>query len=208
MGHLGAIVLIFLRTREEAGRNLLKAGPSSCLWPQQVTACRWKLSRLGWFLECLQPERWALAVKTVPCSAFLSLVGKVQNYALYIVNSWAQKHAEVVLGASWEPVELCFPSDCYRLTLNFVSCTFWSRGYDLVQFSQESTNSLFSNYHFRNSGAQSGSWEQDFHLPIDIAFRMMLLWAQWQWGRTCTSLLPCGSPAPSVFKRRKNESHR
>lgn len=164
VGHLGAIVLIFfLGTREEAARNLLAAGLSSCVWPQQVAAHKWELSRLEWLPEYLQPECWALAVKT-PCSAFLCLVRKMQDDALCSVYSWAQKHAEVVLGTSWEPVELCFPSDCYRVTLNFVSCMFWNRSSDLVQFSPWSTNSLSSNYHYRDSGAQSGSWEQGFHL--------------------------------------------
>lgn len=43
-----------------------------------------------------------------------------------------------------------------------MSCRFWSRGCPLVQFPLWSANSLSSNCHYRDSGAQSGSWEADF----------------------------------------------
>lgn len=51
---------------------------------------------------------------------------------------------------------------------------------------------------------KSWNWEGSGQVFSDVAFRMMLSWVPWPWGRICSSLLLCGSLTQSASRRRKS----
>lgn len=77
-----------------------------------------------------------------------------------VLHKWAYRHAKSCV----IPINLLVLRHfCHHMvTLNFVPCRFWSRGCPSVQFPLSPTNSLPSSCHYKDSGAQSGSWEGSF----------------------------------------------